>query len=112
MPRMDQVCGRGPNKRMTEQDIALRVRQIVSEVFSLPVEILTPESSPTTIEGWDSVGQLNLIIALEQEFHVQFSPDDVEKMVDVQGVVGALRGLGMGKEGGDGWLGGDSAQRG
>jgi acyl carrier protein len=79
---------------MTEQTISFRVHRLVADVFSIPVDSVTSESSPKTIEGWDSVGHLNLIIALEQEFHVQFSLEDIEKMVDVQGIVRALNGHG------------------
>jgi acyl carrier protein len=77
---------------MTEQVTSLRVQRIIAEVFSLPPESVTSESSPQTIQNWDSVGHLNLVLALEQEFHVQFSPDDIEKMVNVGGIMHALNG--------------------
>ena len=80
---------------MTERTISFRVHRIVAEVFGIPVDSLTSESSPETVEVWDSVGHLNLVLALEQEFHVQFSPDDIEKMVNVQGIVRALDGQGV-----------------
>ena len=80
---------------MTEQTISFRVQRLVAEIFSIPVDSVTFESSPKTVEGWDSVGHLNLIIALEQEFRLQFSLDDIEKMVDVQGIVRALNGQGV-----------------
>lgn len=68
---------------MTEQTISVRVERIVAEVFGIPVESIALESSPETIEGWDSMGHLNLVLALEQEFHVQFSPDEIEKMLNI-----------------------------
>ncbi len=75
---------------MTERRIASRVRRIIAEVFSLEVENVAPEASPETIEAWDSVGHLNLIIALEQEFGVQFTLGDIEKMIDAPGIVRVL----------------------
>ena len=80
---------------MTEQVAAAAVQRIISELFTIPIDQVTLESSPQSIEAWDSVGQLNLIIALEQEFHVQFSVDDIGKMVDVQGIVRVLGGHGI-----------------
>jgi len=82
---------------MTEQVTFLRVQRIIAEVFSLPVESITGESSPETIEGWDSVGHLNLVLALEQEFHVQFSPDDIEKMVNAERINHVLNGAKEGR---------------
>lgn len=80
---------------MTEQTISFRVQRIVAEVFSIPVDSVTSGSSLETIEGWDSVGHLNLVLALEQEFQVRFSPDDIERMMDVQRIVRALDGQGI-----------------
>jgi acyl carrier protein len=77
---------------MTEPTISFRMQRIVAEVFSIPVDSVTSKSSPETVEGWDSVGHLNLVLALEQEFHVQFSPDDIEKMVNVEKIIHALNG--------------------
>jgi len=75
---------------MADPSIPTRVKRTVAEIFSQPVKAVTPESSPDTIEGWDSVGHLNLVLALEQEFRVQFSPDDIEKMLTVQQIVQVL----------------------
>ncbi len=74
----------------------MRVQRTVAEIFSQPIEAIAPESSPDTIEGWDSVGHLNLVLALEQEFRVQFSPDDIERMLGVQQIVEVLERQGIG----------------
>jgi acyl carrier protein len=81
---------------MSPQSLESQVCRILAELFSLPPESVAPESSPQTIEGWDSIGHLNLVLALEQEFHVQFSPDESEKMVDVQEIVRVLNRRGVG----------------
>jgi acyl carrier protein len=33
---------------------------------------------------WDSLGHLNLIVALEEEFDIAFEPEDIAKMTSVQ----------------------------
>lgn len=55
--------------------------RIFADVFQVPIESISPDSSPETIESWDSLQHLNLVLALEQEFAVQFSPDEIEKLV-------------------------------
>ena len=80
---------------MTEQALPSRVRQIVAEVFSIPAAEVKLESSPETVENWDSVGHLNLVLALEQEFHLQFSPTQIETMVSVEKIIGYLNGAGQ-----------------
>lgn len=70
--------------------IEQRIHRIVSELFALPADGVVPESSPQTIEKWDSVGHLNLVIALEQEFRIAFSPEQIEQMTDVREIVGLV----------------------
>lgn len=56
------------------------VRQVISDVLGVPASSLTPSSSPETIESWDSVQHLSLVMALESSLGVQFAPEDIEKM--------------------------------
>lgn len=60
-----------------------QVRQIISDVLGVPPGSLTPASSPDTIESWDSVQHLSLVMALESSLGVQFAPEDIEKMRSV-----------------------------
>ena len=57
-----------------------RVRATASDVLQVPADQLTPESSPESIEAWDSIHHLNLILAFEQEFGVQFEPEEIDQM--------------------------------
>ena len=61
-----------------------RVRQIVADIFNLPQSRIKPSSSPDTIEGWDSLQHLNLTLAIEQEFDVQFTPEEIEQLLSVE----------------------------
>ena len=45
-----------------------------------PAAQINPESSPETLESWDSVQHLNLVLGLEQEFNVQFEPEEMDRM--------------------------------
>jgi len=40
---------------------------------------VTPESSPETIESWDSVQHLNLVLALEEEYGFEFLPEEMDQ---------------------------------
>jgi len=48
----------------------------MSAVFAVPTEVITPDSSMDTIEGWDSLKHMNLVIALEDEFGVSIPDED------------------------------------
>lgn len=67
-----------------------RVRKIVSQVMGIPVEQINEESSPDTIEGWDSLKHINLILSLEEEFKVQFKDEQIVEMLSVGLIVAVL----------------------
>lgn len=66
-----------------------RIRTIAADVFEVPVDRIQPASSPDTIESWDSLHHLNLVLALEQEFAIQFTPEEIEQLLSVE-LVAAL----------------------
>jgi acyl carrier protein len=70
-----------------------RVVRVTSQVLNLPTEAITEESSPRTVEGWDSLGHMNLMLALEEEFGVQFSDERILQLLSVGAIVQALREL-------------------
>lgn len=61
-----------------------RTRQIVADVFALPLAQIAADSSPDNVEGWDSLQHLNVVLALEKEFGLQFSPEEIEQMLSVE----------------------------
>ena len=56
------------------------IRVIAGDLFSVPATQIHAGSSPETIENWDSVQHLSLVLAVEEKFGVQFSPEEIEKM--------------------------------
>jgi acyl carrier protein len=69
--------------------IFLRIQGIAADLFEIPHEQVTPLSSPENIENWDSVQHLNLILALEQEFGILFSTEEIDEMKNL----GAIKSL-------------------
>jgi len=68
-----------------------QVRNIASDIFGIPADKISAESSPETIENWDSMQHLNLVLAIEEKFGVQLDPEDIEAMTNI-GAVAALVG--------------------
>jgi acyl carrier protein len=68
-----------------------RVEEIIATMFNVPADTVTLTSSPSTIEDWDSMGYLMLVLELEQEFGVQLAPEDVETLTDVQSILNLIQ---------------------
>ena len=73
------------NRRSLEE----KLKEIMADIFSIPEDEIADESSPETIEAWDSVQHLNLILAMEEEFNINLSADEVTEMTSV-GVIKKL----------------------
>jgi acyl carrier protein len=67
-----------------------KVRSITADVLHVHANQLMPQSSPESIEAWDSIHHLNLILAFEQEFGVQFEPEEVDEMNSVGRILHVL----------------------
>ena len=62
---------------------------IASDVFGVPAAKLSVGSSPETVENWDSMQHLNLVLAIEEKFGFQFDPEEIEQMKTI-GAVAAV----------------------
>ncbi len=60
----------------------VRVRQVMADVFSISTGAIDDETSPDTVEQWDSLRHLNLILALEQEFGISFTEEQTVELMN------------------------------
>jgi acyl carrier protein len=60
-----------------------QIRTMASDLFGVPVERITADSSPQTLEAWDSIQHLNLVLAVEEKFGLQLSPEEIEQMTNI-----------------------------
>ena len=74
-------------------DLDARVRTVIAAVFGVAPGRLNDDSSPDSVAKWDSQGHLNLMLALEQEFGVQFSEEQMYEMLSLRLVVLTLQEL-------------------
>jgi acyl carrier protein len=67
-----------------------RVREIAADVLQVRRGALSADSSPETVDTWDSVHHLNLVLALEESFEFQFSPEEMDRMKTVGQIAGIV----------------------
>jgi len=56
-----------------------KLYQVIAKILDVPVEEINDESSPETIETWDSFNSLMLADELESEFNISF---ELEEIID------------------------------
>ena len=67
-----------------------RVAKVFAETLAADPGSITRETTPDDVEKWDSLGHMNLVAGLEEEFGIQFEIDDVMEMIDVSKILEIL----------------------
>ena len=73
----------------------MTVEQIIGKVFHIDPSDLNDSSTRESIDGWDSMGHLNLILELEAAFKVSIAIADAVEMVSVGRIKQSLRNYGV-----------------
>lgn len=58
-----------------------KLKEVLSRIFNVDLGVITDDASPDTIENWDSLRHMNLVLALEEEFGVEFTDDQVVEIL-------------------------------
>jgi acyl carrier protein len=72
------------DNEMTDQDISGRVIKIICDQLGAESENVKPEASFIDDLGADSLDTVELVMALEEEFSIEISDEDAEKIMTVQ----------------------------
>jgi len=68
-----------------------RVKEIITEQLGVSADQVTPDASFIDDLGADSLDQVELVMALEEEFEVEIPDEDAEKMTTVRDAIEYLR---------------------
>ena len=74
-----------------DDSIEVRIKNVMSAVFDIPVDQIKDNSSADTIESWDSLKHMNLVVALEEEFEIEFSDDEIIEMMNYPLMVAVVK---------------------
>ncbi|MEK6256766.1 MAG: acyl carrier protein [Chloroflexota bacterium] len=63
------------------------VRQAIAEVLEVNIDEITPEITFGDIPQWDSMGHMEVMLALEQRFGVAVNADTIGELVSLAKIV-------------------------
>jgi acyl carrier protein len=72
---------------VTEADVYSKVTAILREVFDRDDIEATPTLAADQVEGWDSFKQVEILIAVQEEFGVKFSSRELDSLKNVGDLV-------------------------
>ena len=70
-----------------------RIKQVMAAILEIEISSIEDDSSIETLEAWDSVSHMNLVLAMEQEFGTEFSDDQMMEVLSVSKFNEVLSGL-------------------
>jgi acyl carrier protein len=73
------------------QNLLDEVREMAADVFAVDPQTLHADSSPERVDVWDSVQHLNLVLALEARYGIQFDPEEMDRMKNLGAIAELLK---------------------
>jgi acyl carrier protein len=67
-----------------------QISDVLCEVFDLDSSQITPTTTKNDLDEWDSMKQLELITALESQFSVKFTIDEMISIDSIPKIIEAL----------------------
>lgn len=67
-----------------------KIRQVMSRILRIPAHQIDEAVSVDTVSTWDSLQHINLVLALEEEFNVRFSVDDIGLITSYPAIIKVL----------------------
>tara|TARA_B100000745_G_scaffold215586_1_gene143255 strand:+ start:1385 stop:1612 length:228 start_codon:yes stop_codon:yes gene_type:complete len=67
-----------------------KLEEIIANIFELDASQIKKEMTPSDIETWDSLSQLNLISAIEKEFQIKLEIDEIFTVMKIGDIYSLL----------------------
>ena len=67
-----------------------RLQDTIATTLKVPKEKITQSTRNTDLTAWDSLGHVNLIMALEQTFDIYLDVEDFQKLNSVPAILDYL----------------------
>lgn len=59
-----------------------KLNNVIASVFNIEASSVNEDTSVDTVESWDSLNHLKLILALEQEFDISFTEEETVELLN------------------------------
>ncbi len=76
---------------MDDKKILEVLNEIFQDIFDDDSLAITAETNQDDIEEWDSLANINIVFAIEDEFDIKFDVDDITKMKSVAIIIDEIK---------------------
>ena len=62
----------------------------MEDIFGVPADKIPDNAEPSMIETWDSLKHMMLLLALEEEFDIRFSDEEMVEMLSLPIIIDVI----------------------
>ena len=75
---------------MKQDDIRKRTREVLARVLKVSPEAVADDASQVQLSEWDSVRHMNVVLALENDFGIEFDDAELPELTSLALLVAAV----------------------
>ena len=68
-----------------------KVKEIISKRFNIEIKDINKNLTFNSVDKWDSIGHINLMLDLEKYFDIELDENDTEVMLDYEKIISTLK---------------------
>ena len=72
-------------------DIEKEIHNIVVNTFDLKNDKVSNSQSAADIKNWDSIGQIQLIVAVEEKFNLSFEIEETFEVITIESIINIVK---------------------
>ena len=78
--------------KLNSDEIKIKVIDVISNVFNIEKSKINQKMDSDNMDGWDSLKHMNLIIALEEEFNINFQDFEIIQINSFKKIIEVITG--------------------
>lgn len=71
-------------------DTNAKVRDVLVQLLGVDLSELAVNARQDQVERWDSLGHMNLMLALEEEFSIRFTNDEIATLKSIETIADSI----------------------
>ena len=76
---------------MNHDDIKSRARTTLAKALKVPLDSIADDASQIQFANWDSLKHMNVVLALENEFDLEFDDSELPTLTSLETIISAIK---------------------
>lgn len=69
------------------------IKEILATILETDISEVNNKTNPDTVANWDSLRHMKLVFAIEEEYGIEFTDDQIIQLTDVGKIIDCIKEL-------------------